>query len=125
MLSYATYKVLHLLGIFLLFVALSGVALHAANGGNRQDNRLRRAVSIMHGLGMLIVLVAGFGLLARLNIVGNAFGEGWMVAKLVIWFVAGALLAVPYRMPERAPFIFYLLPVLGLAAAMLAIHKPF
>ena len=125
MLTYETYKVLHLLGVFLLFVALAGITLHAANGAGKAENRLRRAVTIMHGLGMLIVLVAGFGLLARLGIMGSAFGQGWVISKLVIWFIAGALLAVPYKMPDRASLIFYLLPVLGLAAAYLAIHKPF
>lgn len=125
MLTYETYKVLHLLGIFLLFVALAGVSLHAANGLARADNRLRRVVSIMHGVGLLLILVGGFGMLARLGAAASASGEGWVIGKLVIWFIAGGLLVLPYKKPARAPLIFVLLPLLGVAAAILAIYKPF
>ena len=61
MISYEVYKVLHLVGVVCVVAALGGVAVHAANGGQRQGNVVRRVVSALHGLGLLVILVAGFG----------------------------------------------------------------
>ena len=60
--SLAAYKVLHLLGAFLVLAAL-GAALA---GGSRKGS------GIAHGIGLLLLLVAGFGALARLGQYGLA-----------------------------------------------------
>ena len=124
MLSYQAYKVIHLIGVFLALAALAGIALAAANGATRQSNPARRLTAISHGLGLLVVLVGGFGLLARLGIVQGSF-PGWVWAKLGIWLLVGALVAVPYRRPELARAVFITIPVLGGLAAWLAVFKPF
>lgn len=121
---YEVYKVFHLLGILLLFVALGGVALHAWNGGTKQGNQGRRATSVMHGLGLFLILLAGFGMLARLGIIQGGM-PGWAWAKLVVWLVVGGLFLMPYRRPNLAKPVFILLPLLGALAAVLAIYKPF
>lgn len=119
--SYQFYKLFHILGILLAFGALSGFALHAANGGTKDSNRMRAAAGMAHGIGLLIVLVAGFGLLARLDL---GF-SGWVWAKLLIWLLFGAGIALPYRKPEWAKALFFVWPVLGAVGAYLAINKPF
>jgi hypothetical protein len=121
---YEAYKVLHVLGILFLFVALGGVALHAWNGGTKQTNQGRRAVSAMHGLGLFLILLAGFGMLARLGMVQGGL-PGWVLAKLVLWLVIGGLFLMPYRRPGTAKPLFFLVPLLGALAAVLAIYKPF
>lgn len=120
--SYETYKILHLLGILLVFVALGGTALYAANGGNRSDNRYRGLVTALHGVGLLIVLVAGFGLHARLGIDGL---PPWFIAKLGIWVLLGVIIIVPYRQRGLAAALLWALPLIGALAAWLAIAKPF
>jgi hypothetical protein len=125
MISYQAYKVIHLIGIFLTLTALAGLALAAANGATKQTNPARRLVSAWHGAGLLIVLVGGFGLLARLGVMHGAAFPGWVWAKLAIWIIVGALVAVPYRRPDLARLVFIALPVLGGLAAWLAIYKPF
>jgi hypothetical protein len=125
MISYQAYKVLHLLGIFLALAALAGLALAAANGATRQSNTARRLISIGHGAGLLIVLVAGLGLLARLGAMHGAAFPGWVWAKLVIWLIVGGLVGVPYRRPDLARSVFLAVPLLGTIAAWLAIYKPF
>jgi len=123
--SHSTYLVIHLLGILLVFVPLGGVALHALNGGTKQDNRARKWVGIMHGLGTVFILLGGFGMLARLGIMQGGAFPGWVWAKLVILIVLAAILMLPYRKPELALPIFLALPFFGALAGFLAIFKPF
>ncbi|HEX5386600.1 MAG TPA: hypothetical protein VFW66_07885 [Gemmatimonadales bacterium] len=123
--SYQAYKVIHLFGIFLAFAALGGVALVVANGATRESNVARKLAGMSHGIAMLIVLVAGFGLLARLGVTHGGAFPGWVWGKLVIWLIVSLLLAVPYRRPELARAVFFAIPVLGGIAAWLAISKPF
>jgi uncharacterized membrane protein SirB2 len=125
MIPYATYKVVHLIGIMLAFAALGGVMLTVANGATKQTSRVKKLVGITHGVAMFVVLLGGFGLLARLNIVQSATFPGWVWGKLAIWLILSVMLAVPYRKPELARPLFFLLPVLGGIAAWLAIFKPF
>ncbi len=125
MISHSTYLVIHLLGILLVFVSLGGVALHALNGGTKQDNGARKWVAVMHGLGTVFILLGGFGMLARLGIVQGGAFPGWVWAKLVILIVLGAVVMLPYRKPELALPIFLALPFIGAMAGFLAIFKPF
>ncbi len=119
--SLLTYKLLHILGILFTFTAVGGVCMHVANGGDKASNRSRAASSALHGVGLLITLVAGFGLLAR---IGGGF-PGWVIAKLVIWLLLGAALMIPYRSPALAKPMLWALPLLGALAAYLALYKPF
>ncbi len=72
--SYEFYQTLHVLGLFLLFSSLGAAALHAMNGGTKESNPSRKWVAITHGVGLLFVLVAGFGLLAKS---GRGNPENW------------------------------------------------
>jgi hypothetical protein len=115
---------MHFFGIFLLMATLGGMAIHAANGGTRQASLTRRLVAMGHGFGLVLILVGGFGMLARLGLVSGGL-PGWIWAKLAVWLVFGALVALPYRRPQLARPVFLTLPVLGLIAALLALTKPF
>ena len=124
MIPYETYKVLHILGVLLAFAALGGLALTVANGATRSTSSVRRLVSITHGAAMFIILLGGFGALARLGVMhGNL--PGWVLVKLACWLVLAVLVAIPYRKPELARTIFWLLPVIGGIAVVMAIYKPF
>jgi len=78
---YAAYKVLHVFSVILTLTVLGGLALHAANGGSRESNRAGRLSGILHGLGLLLILISGFGLLARLELGGI---PPWVWCKLSI-----------------------------------------
>jgi len=122
MFSHSAYQVLHLLGILVLFMSIGGLCLSAVNGLDRASNRGRKLAAISHGVAMLIILVAGFGMLARLGISGS--WPGWVWGKLVIWVLLGAAVAPIGRKPELARLLWFVLPVLGGLAAYLAIYKP-
>ena len=124
MMSYQAYKVIHLVGIFLTLGALAGLALAAASGATKQTNPARRLIAVFHGVGLFVVLLGGFGLLARLGITHGSF-PGGVWAKLGLWVLIGALVAVPYRRPDLARAVFVSIPLLGGLAAWLAIFKPF
>lgn len=124
MLPYSVYKLVHLLGIFMALVALAGPSLHAAAGGDRNENPLRRSMAVLHGAGWVLIVTGGFGMLARIGVDHGALFPGWVWGKLAIWVVVGGLVAVPYRRPQLARFVLWSLPLVGLAAAVLAILKP-
>ena len=69
--------------------------------------------------------VAGFGMLARMDVSQGAALPGWVWVKLVLWLGLGAGLALPHRRPQWAKPMLIGLPVLGAIAAVLAIYKPF
>ena len=116
------YKVLHLTALFTLFALAGGTALHAANGGDKAGNQARGLVGILHGVALIVALVSGFGLLARL---GLGFDNGWIWIKLAIWLTFGVLVTLPYRKPALARSLLWLLPLLGALAASVALYKPF
>ena len=123
MLSSATYQLLHILGTMLVFMALGALSLHAMNGGTRDSNRARALVAITHGFGLLLMLVAGFGMLARLGSMGAGL-PGWVWVKVVIWLLLAVSIVVPYRKPEWSKAMWFALPILGLIAAYSVLYRP-
>lgn len=118
--SYQFYKILHFIGIFMVFSGLGGQLLHALNGGSRQ-HRSRKWLAIMHGVGLLLIFVAGFGLIAKLKV---GF-PGWVWAKIVIWVLLGGIGAVAARKQDLAKSVWIAIIALGTVAAYLAGYKPF
>ena len=124
MFSHQFYNVVHIVGIVLLMTALGGLALHATNGGTRQSNAAHRLIASLHGTGVLLVLIGGFGMLARLGFRHGVSFPGWLWVKLAVWLLLGAALVLPYRRPALAKPLLLALPVLGGLAAYMAIYKP-
>ena len=55
------YKLVHVAGIFMVFMSLGGLALHGLNGGTKESNRSRRWTTITYGIGLFLILLGGFG----------------------------------------------------------------
>ncbi len=121
MIPYSTYKLLHLLGMFMVFTAVGGFTLQVIGGETKQTITWRKAVSATHITGILLLLVAGFGLLAR---TGLPWG-GWLYTKLAIWVIFGGIVGVLYRKPEWGRVLWWIVLLLGFTAAYMAIYKPF
>ena len=118
------YEIVHLIGIAMLFIAIGGVAVHAANGGTKANTRTRGLVAAIFGTGSFLILLGGFGMMARLGLV-RGMPPGWLIVKMLIWLVLSAIVLLPYRKPELAkPFMVILPFVVGLAV-YLAVYKPF
>lgn len=116
---YATYKLLHVVGLTCLFLGMGGLLL----GVRFERSREQTISAILYGLGLLAMLVAGFGMMARLGIQWP--WPGWLIAKLGVWLTIGALpLLAHRRIVPRGP-AWPVAAVLGGTAAWLAIGKPF
>ena len=119
MISLPVYNVLHVLGALLLMTGLGGLAVLAMSGGSGGD-RGRKLCAIAHGVGLLLVLVAGFGQLARL---GMSVTD-WVWVKIALWLVLGAAGFLMRRSEKLAAWMLLLAPILGGLATWLGVFKP-
>ena len=124
MFSHQFYNLVHIIGLVLLMVALGGIALAADVSGGRSPMVSRRWAAVFHGLGAFLILLGGFGMLARLGIVAGSSWPGWVWVKMGVWVTLGVAAFLPRRYPRTARPLLLLLPVLGGLAAYMAIYKP-
>ena len=115
MISIDVYRLVHFAGIFLLFLSFGGLLVHVRNGGDRAGNPSRRLIAAGHGVALFLVLLGGFGMLARLGITAGL--PPWIHVKLTLWALFAAAIALPYRFPRAATAIWFVLPVLALLGA--------
>ena len=113
--SLETYRLLHITGMFVLFLGLGGILLKSEGKSNRMG-------MILHGSGMVLMLVAGFGAAAR---VAPGFPwPMWIWGKLVVWLLIGALPSMHKRGVVPTNIAWIVAIALGVGAAALALHKP-
>lgn len=118
------YNFLHLVGIFLVLFSLGAIVLHTFNGGTKNYSA-RKWIAILHGTGLLIIFVAGFGLIARLGLVGQGVWPNWILIKLGVWITLGLMPILLYRKPKLSVLWGVLTILLASLAAWVAINKPF
>src|SRR6476659_8272466 len=106
--SYEFYRILHVIGIFGLMLSLGGMSIYMMSGGTRASFTARKLLGAIHGVSLLIILVTGFGLIARL---GVGF-PGWAITKLFIWLVLGGLPGLIYKKPSLSKVLFFVIWIL-------------
>lgn len=124
MMDYLTYKTLHVLGGFLLFTSLGGLMLSALSTGKPAEGKARKLAAMTHGIALAVILISGFGLLAKLQIPHDWLFPPWVWAKLVVWLLMGGVIVLIRKRPEWLRALWILLPLLGGVAAYLAFYKP-
>lgn len=123
--SLTVYKLLHILGILMVFLGLGGRAVLALQP-DPKNSPGHKLVGILHGAGLLVVLVGGFGMLAKLGLDGEEMqGLGWVMAKIVIWILLGASIIVPVRKPSLMTPWLIVVTALAMISGYLAFYKPF
>lgn len=120
MIEYATYRVIHLAGIFFLLFSLSSLIILSQN----KIARGKTLFSAIHGISLFIIILGGFGLLARLGIVHGADWPVWVWVKLIIWLIMGISVYFIKKYPDYSNYFWVLIPVLAIIAAYLAVNKP-
>ncbi len=105
------YKIIHLTGIAAIALGVGGMM---AGGSNRKP------FAICQGIGLLVMLVSGFGLLAKLHLGYPHFA----IVKTVLWVVIAILpmLARRLKLPVAAAMLISL-SLVGLMA-WLGVIKP-
>jgi hypothetical protein len=119
--TYYIFKIVHLTGIFFVFSALGGHMFRAAIG-SKQDNPLPKFIDMFHKVGLLLVLLAGLGLLVQ---VGGFDKFGWIILKFFILMILGIWPVYLYGAQEKLPWLGVAPNLLGLLAAFFALYKPF
>ena len=79
--SHTVYIIFHLIGALFVAFALGGSLLQAINTGNK-NFRFKKVIGAVHGIGLLLLFVAGFGLIAK-N--GYSTIPLWVWIKIIIW----------------------------------------
>ncbi len=117
MLTYQTYKILHFAGLVMVLVSLGALIVPASG------KLSKRFLAITHGLGMLLLFVAGFGMMAKLQIHWPV--PTWITLKIGIWLALGAFMGLIPRLRAKNPTaLFWGIILLSISAAYLALNKP-
>lgn len=77
---YPVYKMIHVVAIVLFFSSMAMASV--------KRERSTRGM-IITGISLVLILVSGFGLVARLGITHGAQWPLWLYVKLAIWLVVG------------------------------------
>ena len=120
--SASVYKVLHILGLLLVFVSLTGIWGVNRRGAGAVVKRQRVGLSAMHGIGLLVLLISGFGLLAKLGYLSAL--PTWSIVKLGLWVVLAGSIALAKRKTEWGLALLSLWILAGTLAAYLCVFKP-
>lgn len=110
-----TYKVIHLVGVMMLFTGISAAFV--------QKSGVKGAAAF-HGIALVLLLISGFGMIAKS---GGSFGysDGWIIAKIVIWVLFGAMIVIAKKRVLGGAAGWSAAIVLGAIAAFMALYKPF
>ncbi|AGH94999.1 SirB2 family protein [Pseudobdellovibrio exovorus] len=120
--SYEFYKIMHLTGVILVFTGLVGLLTIKMSGG-ALVGKTKMLVFASHGVGLLLALVGGFGLMARLGMAQSM--PTWIYGKLIIWFILGGAIALIKRKANIGGLLYGGLIAIFLVASYLAVIKPF
>ena len=121
--SYLTYRLIHLLGIFTLITAVAAAGTLGLKPREEGDAPRYGAIMIAHACALLFIIVAGFGMLARAGLLREGL-PNWVYIKLLIWVMLAAALSVSRRGPSYARLVLVVLPILALMAGATAFLKP-
>ena len=103
------YEILHIVALAVVLISIGGAsfATYAAGG---KPAALKKYFGMAHGIGTLVMFVAGFGMLAKLGIIWPF--PSWILVKMVLWLVLGGWIAVVYKLAVTRPFISAFFPVI-------------
>ncbi|HPI40576.1 MAG TPA: hypothetical protein PLJ21_07205 [Pseudobdellovibrionaceae bacterium] len=124
------YKMLHLTGLFLLFLGFGGgIVLYSISKSLKESDlsqvpwkKFKIFTSAFHGLGLVFILVSGFGMLARMG--GGMVLPAWIHPKLLIWVLAGGFLFLIKKKPNLSVLWYILTLVFGITAGIFGVYKP-
>jgi len=116
--SYAFYKVIHVVSIVLFFALYMSATL-------KSKDKIKKEV-ILTGIALVFILVSGFGLVAKIGIAHGTGWPLWLKFKVGIWLVVGMFGHIALkRFFEHTTKVFWGLVGILVFASYLANFKPF
>ncbi len=116
------YKVLHITGAFLLIMSFSAASFYFLSQSDAAAFK-KKFISINHGVGLFLLLLGGFGMLARLGI--HWPWPGFIFVKFAIWLIFGFYITLIKKKPEISMLSWFLGLLLAVIAVIMAVYKPF
>lgn len=77
---------------------------------------VRKLGSMTSGIGLLLILIAGFGMISKL---GHSFTAPWLILKMIIWLALGGVIVLINRKPALAKTLWWSILGLGTVAAVM------
>jgi len=109
------YNFIHLLGLILLLLGYGALLARAVLAPDNKPYRIFG--SIVGGVGLLFLLVSGFGMQAK-----GGFGwPDWLIMKIGVWVLLGASLSLINRKSSWSPAWWVTIILLASLAAWLGI----
>lgn len=119
--SYQFYKVLHIIGLVLAAGGVGAIILQMQLSTERNFPKKKWALAV-HGVGMLLIFVAGFGLMARTGMVGQDW-PFWLNLKMGIWIFFAAAPSLAMRAPKARLWVWWVVPATLLVAIYSVVYK--
>ncbi len=110
--SIAFYHIAHIIGLIFVFIGFGALL----------SSESSRSAMKWHGIGLLISLISGFGLLAKLGIFKSM--PTWVWIKIGLWLVLGFLPVLARRRVVAAPVVVILAAVIAGVMGYLGYLKP-
>jgi len=104
--SIAFYHVLHIAGLITLFIGFGAML------GSDSKTAMK-----WHGIGLLIMILAGFGMLAKLGLMASL--PTWVWIKMGVWLALGALPVLAKRQVLPKGVVVLIAVLLAVTAASL------
>ncbi|MEN9359945.1 MAG: hypothetical protein RL095_1480 [Verrucomicrobiota bacterium] len=121
----ALYYPMHFLGIAMILIALGALAGHYLAGATEPHPR-KKLLAIVHGVGLVLAIVGGFGLMKFFGIKHSSYLQfPWLLIKTLIWVFLAAAPVLMRKMPRQALLIFFLCIASFAFAASAAKFKSF
>ena len=111
--TYNFYKIAHLIGISVLALGVGGMMA----GGEK-----RRTFAMLQGIGLLVMLVTGFGLLAKLKL--TPYVPHFAMVKIALWVLIGAMPVLFRKLRTPLPAAILVSIILVGIMAYLGVVKP-
>ena len=122
--DYLSIKLVHLVGIMLVFLGLGGMVFAAYAGFGPERKMIRRVAALCHGIGLLFLLASGIAMLSNLGLL-HGDPPGWVKAKMFIWLLLGGSISLAARYSRAIWILIAAWVLLGAGAAYLGLYKPF
>ena len=111
--DYNFYKITHLVGISVLALGVGGMMA----GGEK-----RKTFAMLQGIGLLVMLVSGFGLLAKLKL--SPYVPPFAIVKIALWLLIAMLPVIFRKLKTPLPAAILISLTLVGILAWLGVTKP-